>query len=79
MGLLLFAEYKRYSLNPACMHPFRQSLSNIVIPYRNLIPSKKFRMIGKNEGEMWQSKRLKVTLFNLKDMFKNNSIYGIRL
>lgn len=49
MGFAL-TEYKRYSLNPACMQAFRQSLSNIVIPYRNLIPSKKFTMIGVREG-----------------------------
>ena len=57
MGLLLFAEYKRYLLNPACMQAYIQSFSNIFIPYRNLIPSKKFTMIGVREG--WSEGRVK--------------------
>ena len=32
------------------MQAYRQSFSNIFIPYRNQIPSKKFAMIGVREG-----------------------------
>lgn len=50
------------------MQAYIQSFSNIFIPYRNLIPSKKFTMIGVREGV--------VAIEDIKEAYK---VHGSRL